>query len=114
GGAESLPGGEGTIPDDFSARRTAGNVVELLGFVAFRACPVCVLAALADVCGIGRHLIPEIADGLKAEGLLDEEAQFTSLDEMLDGLERTSSRLAATINSPPLDVAALRQEWQGI
>ena len=33
---------------------------------------------------------------------------------MLDGLERTSSRLAATINTPPLDVAGLRKEWEAI
>jgi hypothetical protein len=33
---------------------------------------------------------------------------------MLDGLERTSGRLAATVNTPPLDVAALRSEWQAI
>ncbi len=114
GGAEGLAGSEGAIPDDFIARRTAGNVVEALGIVAFRASPVWVLAALADVCGMGRHLIPEIADALKAQGLLEQDAQFTSVDEMLDGLERTSSRLAATINTPPLDVAALRQEWEGI
>src|SRR4030095_12512795 len=35
-------------------------------------------------------------------------------DQMLDGLERTSSRVAATINTPPLDVTALRQEWDAI
>ncbi len=102
------------IPDDFLARRTAGNVVEALGIVAFRASPVWVLAALADVCGTGRVLIPEISDALKAQGLLEKDAQFTSVDEMLDGLERTSTRLAATINTPPLDVAALRQDWIGI
>ena len=33
---------------------------------------------------------------------------------MLDGLERTSSRIAATINAPPLDVAGLRKEWEAI
>jgi hypothetical protein len=114
GGAEGLPNAEGSVPDDFLARRTAGNVVEALGIVAFRASPVWVLAALADVCGMGRHLIPEISDALKAQGLLEKDAQFTTVDEMLDGLERTSSRIAATINTPPLDVAALRQEWQEI
>jgi hypothetical protein len=114
GGVEGLSRAEASIPDDFLARRTAGNVVEALGIVAFRASPVWVLAALADVCGMGRHLIPEISDALKSQGLLDKDAQFTSVDEMLDGLERTSTRLAATINTPPLDVAALRQEWQGI
>jgi hypothetical protein len=102
------------LPDDFLIRRTAGNAIEVLGIVAFRASPVWVLAAMADVCGMGRHLIPEVADALKAEGLLEKDAQFTSVDQMLDGLERTSSRLAATVNTPPLDVGGLRKEWAAI
>jgi hypothetical protein len=114
GGAEGLYKDDESIPDNFLVRRTAGNAVEVLGVVAFRASPVWVLAALADVCGMGRHLIPEISDALKAQGLLDKDTQFTSVDEILDGLERTSSRLASTINTPPLDVAALRKEWQAI
>jgi hypothetical protein len=114
GGVEGLKQAGQAIPDNFLARRTAGNVVELLGIVAFRASPVWVLAALADLCGLGRHMIPEIADALKAQGLLDKETQFTSVDELLDGLERTSSRVAATVNTPPLDVASLRKDWEEI
>src|SRR5882724_969349 len=98
GGAEGVYAAADALPDNFLARRTAGNAVEVLGIVAFRASPVWVLAALADLCGMGRHLLPEMADALKAQGLLDKDAQFTSVDQMLDGLERTSSRLAATIN----------------
>jgi hypothetical protein len=63
---------------------------------------------------MGRHLIPEIADALKAQGLLEKDAQFATIEQMLDGLERTSSRLAATVNTPPLDVAGLRKEWAAI
>lgn len=114
GGVEGVYAAESALPDNFLARRTAGNAVEALGIVAFRASPVWVLAALADLSGIGRRLIPEIADALKAQGLLEKDAQFTSVDQMLDGLERTSSRLAATINTPPLDVAGLRKEWEAI
>jgi hypothetical protein len=114
GGVEGVYGAETTLPDNFLARRTAGNAVELLGIVAFRASPVWILAALADLCGLGRQLIPEMADALKAQGLLEKEAQFTGVDQLLDGLERTSSRLAATINTPPLDVAGLRAEWEGV
>jgi hypothetical protein len=102
------------LPDNFLARRTAGNAVEVLGIVAFRASPVWILAALADLCGMGRHLIPEMANALKSQGLLEKNAQFATIDEMLDGLERTSSRLAATFNTPPLDVAGLRKEWEAI
>jgi hypothetical protein len=107
-------GDKDKLADDFFARRTAGNVIEVLGIVAFRASPVWVLAALADVCGMGRQLIPEIAGALKAQGLLDTSAEFESMDQMLDGLERTSGRLASTINAPPLDVASLRAEWEAI
>jgi hypothetical protein len=114
GGVEGVYSAAGTLPDDFLARRTAGNAVEMLGIVAFRASPVWILAALADLCGVGRHLIPELADALKAQGLLEKDAQFATVDQLLDGLERTSSRVAATINTPPLDVAGLRHEWQAI
>lgn len=114
GGARKVYGDAERLPDDFLARRTAGNAVEALGVVAFRASPVWVLAALADLCGAGRSLIPEISQALKAQGLLDKDAQFSNVDQMLDGLERTSSRLAQTINTPPLDVAGLREEWETI
>ena len=114
GGAQGVYNDEETLPANFLARRTAGNAVEVLGIVAFRASPVWILAALADLCGMGRHLIPEMADALKAQGLLEKDAQFATVDQILDGLERTSSRLAATINTPPLDVAGLRNEWEAI
>ena len=114
GGAEGAYKTPVKLPDDFAVRRAAGNVVEVLGIVAFRASPVWVLAALADICGVGRQLIPEIADALKAKGLLEPDAQFSSVDEMLDGLQRTSSRVASTINTPSLDVAGLRSEWEAI
>jgi hypothetical protein len=114
GGAEGAYPAAGAVPEDFLVRRTAGNAVEVLGIVAFRASPVWVLAALADLAGMGRHLIPEIAEALKAKGLLESDTEFSSVDQMLDGLERTSARLASTINTPPLDVGALRQEWAAI
>jgi hypothetical protein len=114
GGVEGVYKDDGPLPENFLVRRTAGNAVEVLGVVAFRASPVWVLAALADVCGMGRHLIPEIAGALKAQGLLEKETHFTSVDQLLDGLERTTSRLARTINTPPLDVAGLRSEWAAL
>src|SRR5258705_2896232 len=96
GGVEGVYSAEGTLPDNFLARRTAGNAVEVLGIVAFRASPVWILAALADVCGTGRHLIPEVTEALKAQGLLEKDAQFTSDDKLRDGSERTSRQRAAT------------------
>jgi hypothetical protein len=114
GGAQAAhPVGEAP-PHDFIARRGAGHAIELLGIVAFRVSPVWVLAAFADLSGLGRRLIPEITEALKAEGLLEKDVEFASMDQMLNGLEKTSSRLAETFNTPPLDVEALRKEWAAI
>lgn len=106
--------GEDQLAEDFLLRRTAGSGIELIGIVAFYASPVWVLAALADASGAGRYLIREIAAALKDEGLLDRATDFSSVDQMLDGLEASAGRLAATINTPPLDVATLRQEWTAV
>ena len=114
GGAEGVYPKEEPQSDDFLARRGAGHAIELLGIVAFRVSPVWVLAALADVSGLGRRLIPEIAGALQAEGLLEKGSRFESVDQLLDGLEKTSARLAETVNTPPLDVASLRKEWTAI
>jgi hypothetical protein len=113
-GAKDVYPTEQPQPDNFLARRGAGNAIELLGIVAFRVSPVWVLAALADLSGLGRHLIPEISEALKAQGLLEKETRFESVDQMLDGLEKTSARVAETFNTPPLDVVSLRQEWDAI
>ncbi len=102
------------LAENFAVRRTAGNGIEMIGVLTFRASPVWVLAALADLSGAGRHLIREIAASLQEQGLLDKETRFESVDQMLDGLERVSGRTADAINTPPLDVAGLREEWAAI
>jgi hypothetical protein len=112
GGVPSAPGNEQRIGEDFLLRRTAGNGIELMGIVAFRASPVWVLAALADVAGFGRQLIPEIASALQQEGLLAPGERFATMEQLLQGLERSSAQLADTVNAPPLDVAGLRREWE--
>src|SRR3954470_414539 len=52
--------GEEKLSEDFLVRRTAGNGIELIGILTFRASPVWVLAALADASGAGRFLLREI------------------------------------------------------
>ena len=105
---------EGKLAENFALRRAAGNGIELAGILTFHASPVWVLAALADLSGVGRALIPEIAEALKAEGLLRDDARFESVDQVLDGLERSAGRLAESVNTPPLDVATLRAEWTAV
>jgi hypothetical protein len=114
GGVKGVYPSEEKLSEDFLMRRAAGNGIELIGILTFRASPVWVLAALADASGSGRYLIREISGALKDEGLLDPNTEFTNVDQMLDGLAAFSGRLASTINTPPLDVKTLRQEWAAV
>jgi hypothetical protein len=111
GQVEGVYATEGRLAENFLVQRTASHGIELLGILTFHASPVWVLAALADATGAGNTLIHEISQALKEEGLLQGDGHFESMEQMLDGLEKTSSHLAQTLNLPPVDIAGLRREW---
>ena len=100
-----------SLPSDFALRRSAGNGIEMAGILLFRFSPVWVLAALSDLSSTGRVLVREVSASLVEKGLLDRDVDFATIDEILDGLEKTSGRLADNLNMPPLEVDALRREW---
>jgi hypothetical protein len=98
--------------EDFLLKRTASHGIELLGLLTLHVSPIWVLAALADATGAGHTLIEQIAESLKDEGLLERDASFETLDQLLGGLEKTSAHLAGTLNMPPVTLAGLRREWE--
>ena len=111
GQVEGVYPSEGELADNFLLRRTAGHGIELAGLLAFRASPVWIMAALADISGAGRQIVQEISEALKDEGLLERDAKFENIDQLLDGLEQTTGRAAELFNAPPMDVDGLRKEW---
>jgi hypothetical protein len=104
----------GRLGEDFLLRRTAGNGIEAIGLLTFRASPVWVFAAIADVTGAGKMLIREIADALQADGLIETTEGIDDVDTLLARLERGSGRLAETFNTPPLNISDLREELRQI
>jgi hypothetical protein len=111
GQVEGVFPNEETLAGNFLLKRTASHGIELLGILAFHASPVWVLAALADATGGGRTLIRELSQALEEEGLVEPGARFETVEQVLDGLERTSGHLATTLNLPPVDIPTLRKEW---
>jgi hypothetical protein len=105
---------ESELAENFLLKRTLGDGIDLAGLAAFHASPVWVLAALADLSGSGRQLIDEISSSLMEEGLLEPDSSVESVDQILDGLERTAGQLATSLRFPPLDVPGLRREWRAL
>ena len=46
--------------------------------------------------------------------LLERDTEFENIDQILDGLERTSARLADSFNTPPIDIEGLSDEWEAV
>jgi hypothetical protein len=111
GQVENVYPTEGQLAGNFLLQRGASHGIEILGLLTLHVSPIWVLAALADAAGAGNQLIQEISQALKDEGLLDKGATFQTIDQLLDGLEKTSAHLAGTLNTPPLNVAGLRRDW---
>jgi len=110
--AEIQASGETALPQDFILRKVAGNVVDIAGIAAFHASPVWVLAALADIAGAGQEFISQISKALYEAGLLKSDDNFSNVNELLNGLELTAAQMSQSVHMPPLNVAALRDDWQ--
>jgi hypothetical protein len=89
-------------------RKGAGNVVELGSILAFGFSPLWLLAATSDVTRGSRVYLKALVDELKAAGVVAEEADIGSVDELLGVLEGTSGRTARLIDLPPLELEELR------
>jgi hypothetical protein len=94
--------------DEVLKRKTAGNVVELGSIAAFGFSPLWLLAGAADVSRGSRVYLDTLVGELKRAGVLREEAQLQTVDDVLAALEGTSGTTARLVDLPPLELAELR------
>jgi hypothetical protein len=90
-------------------RKGAGNVVEFGSIAAFGFSPLWLLAAASDVAHGSRVYLAELAVELKRAGVLPDEVEVGSIDELLAVLERGTGGTARLIDVPPLELAELRR-----
>ena len=95
-------------PKQLALRKGAGNVVELGSIAAFGFSPLWILAAAADVTHGSRVYLRSLTDELKASGVVAQNLDVSSVDELLGILEGTSGRTARLIDIPPVELAELR------
>ena len=93
---------------EITKRKAAGNVVELGSIAAFGFSPLWLLAAASDAVHGSRVYLAAFVDELKRAGVLAEERQIGSVDDLLAALESASGRTAGLIDIPPLELAELR------
>jgi len=101
------PAGE-TAPGDLLKRKTAGNVVEFGSIAAFGFSPLWLLAAASDISHGSRVYLASLVTELKRAGVLAEDAELGTVDDLLGALEGTSGTTARLVDLPPLELAELR------
>jgi hypothetical protein len=109
GGVEGSPTKEpGAGAGEIAKRKAAGNVVELGSIFAFGFSPLWLLAAASDLTHGSRVYLTALEDELKAAGVIDEDVDAGSVDELLGVIENTSGGTARLVDIPPLELKELR------
>jgi hypothetical protein len=109
GGVEGAPTADSDAGAlEIAKRKGAGNVVELGSIAAFGFSPLWLLAAASDLTRGSRVYLTALTQELKAAGVIADDVDAGSVDELLGVLERTSGGTARLIDIPPLELKELR------
>ncbi len=110
GRVEGGPSQERGAPSarELGVRKGAGNVVELGSIAAFGFSPLWLLAGASDILRGSRTYLNALVEELKREGVLAEDSEFGSIDELLGALEGSAGTTARLIDIPPVELEGLR------
>ncbi|MHB8902494.1 MAG: hypothetical protein ACYC6Y_27345 [Thermoguttaceae bacterium] len=101
--------GQAAKVENFVARKTVGNFVELAGLATFHISPMTVLAIVSDVAYGSQVYLKELAGELKQAGVIDENSTVEKLDDFLQAVSAASGTTASAFDTPPLSVEGLLQ-----
>ena len=109
GGVERVPGGgPDDRVDDYVARKTVGNFVELASLATVHMSPMLILALLSDLAYGSKAYLREFAEELEQRGVIDDAKSIHKADDLLEAVADASERTATAFDTPPLSVDGLR------
>jgi hypothetical protein len=96
------------LPDDFVARKIAGNVMEAAGMFSMHLSPLWVFAIASDVAQGSKVYLNRLVDSLKNQGVLAPQAEIKELNGLFDALGQAGQASAKVFEAPPLSADGLR------
>jgi hypothetical protein len=114
GGATGLLPPDGVTAQELAVRKAAGTGIEMGGLLLIGWSPLWLFAATADLTGGTRTYLQALVSELRRDGLLPEDADIASVEELLDTLEDTSGLVAQSLDAPPLSIDDLRASWRAL
>jgi len=98
--------------ENFVARKTVGNFVDLATLATFHVSPMLLLALVGDIAYGSKAYLKELAEDLEARGVIDDAGAVQQADDLLDEIAATSQKTAQAFDTPPLSVDGLRETIQ--
>lgn len=95
--------------ENFVARKSVGNFVEMAGLATLHLSPMMLLAVVSDVAYGSQTYLVELADELKKQGVIDEDSTIRHADDLFQAVGDAAGTTADVFNTPPLSVAGLKQ-----
>ena len=95
--------------ENFVARKTVGNFIDMAGLATFHLSPLMLLAVVSDVAYGSKVYLHELADELKQQGVIDQESTIDRVDDLLEAVADATRATATAFDTPPLSVDGLKQ-----
>ena len=95
--------------ENFVARKTVGNFVDLATLATFHVSPMLLLALLGDIAYGSKAYLKELAEDLEARGVIEDASAIGQADDLLDSVAQTSQKTAQVFDTPPLSVDGMRE-----
>lgn len=112
---EDLGGVQGSTPGDqpavenYVARKTVGNFIDLAGIASLHLSPLWLLAVVSDVAYGAKEYAIELGDELKRQGLIGENSTIEKIDDILEAVRKSSGSAAGLFDTPPLNADDLKK-----
>jgi hypothetical protein len=90
------------LGDDYVQRKMAGTALEAAGLLAMRFSPLWVFAIAGDAAGGSKVFLNRLVENLKKNNIIAQETEAAELVDVLEAIQKASSKSAASIDTPPL------------
>jgi hypothetical protein len=114
GGATGILPADDITAQELASRKAAGTGIEMAGLLFVGWSPLWIFAATADLTGGTRTYLLALVSEFRRDGLLPEDTDISSVEELLDALEGTSGLASEALDMPPLNVDDMRASWRDL
>ena len=95
--------------ENYVARKTVGNFIEMASLATIHVSPMLLLAIVSDLAYGSKAYLRELAEELEAQGVISDAGAIHQVDDLLDAAASASEETASAFDTPPLSVEGLRE-----